>query len=106
VNYYRLKQIDTDGKVTYSPVRTVVFDNIGQEIMITPNPSNGLVTIILPPGSGNTQVNIFDNRGLQVYKNILRAGSQKLDLSNLAKGLYFLHFNVKNKTVIKKLLIQ
>jgi len=40
VNYYRLKQVDFDGKIEYSPVKKVKID-LNSSIIVYPNPSNG-----------------------------------------------------------------
>jgi len=47
VVYYRLKQIDMDGKSTFSPVRSIKLSN-ARNINIYPNPSQGALTIQHP----------------------------------------------------------
>jgi hypothetical protein len=46
-NYYRLKQIDYDGKITYSNIiNTICYDIIQPMINIYPNPTKNIINII------------------------------------------------------------
>lgn len=38
VNYYRLKQVDTDGQYSYSDVKTITFDPESVIVQVFPNP--------------------------------------------------------------------
>lgn len=45
-NYYRLRQVDYDGKVTYSKVITVDMKTLTSTLSVYPNPSSGMFTVI------------------------------------------------------------
>lgn len=45
-NFYRLQQIDTDGKITYSEIRAVKFVAAGASLQVYPNPTTGRITLL------------------------------------------------------------
>ena len=84
--YYRLRQIDVDGTDSYSPVVSVATQSI-QESLVYPNPSAGTVT--LPATMGTVHYRIFNALG-QVVLRGEAVGNDKLDLTSLPKGTFFL----------------
>lgn len=89
-NFYRLKQIDADGKSSYSPVTMVGFDGIAG-IRLYPNPVNNQLTV-----DGLTAATILKvvNIAGQTLKTLnVPPGTQKqeIDMSLLPVGLYFIH---------------
>lgn len=105
-NYYRLKQIDQDGKFVYSAIRMIVFEDITFNVNLKPNPSNGVFTVNLPVTRDVIQFNVFDSKGILIQKLRLNGGSQLVNLSKVPKGVYILNFVLKDKTIIKKVVIQ
>jgi|GEM_PF-1974606 len=95
VVYYRLKQIDIDGRYTYSKIVVLSLDNSKNIVLLYPNPvsDNGSLTITVNR-PGKVQGRIIDLSGKLVkeYQWQLIAGSTalSLDLSKLAKGMYYL----------------
>jgi hypothetical protein len=73
-NYYRLAQVDLDGKTTYSDVKWV---RIGGETatMVYPNPSSGVVNISRSANASKMNVQILDMSGrmVQQYNNITKS---------------------------------
>ncbi|MBC7652190.1 MAG: DUF4331 family protein [Deinococcales bacterium] len=104
VNYYRLKQVDNDGKFSYSPVRSVKFDakNI---ITVTPNPASNFINI--NSTQSNLNVTLFDGTGKKVATKALNGGNARFDISNLANGTYIIiaesnGVQVASKRIIKQ----
>lgn len=88
--YYRLRQVDTDGKFSYSlTVRTRISGHL-EAVSIGPNPTSGESTLLLPASwMGSYNCRIISASGTEVYrKNGLRAGSHKIDLSRWSPGMY------------------
>ena len=85
INYYRLKQVDSDGKFSYSNITSVTMD--GGVISFYPNPATKTITFNMPVES----VNIHDMRG----KEVLRSQSPKsvIDISSLQPGIYIIDIN-------------
>ena len=44
-NYYRLKQVDIDGRESVSEVRTVEFDLKNLQVSVYPNPANNIIKV-------------------------------------------------------------
>lgn len=95
VIHYRLKQVDIDGAATYSRVLTLSVERSANRIQCYPNPvigeANLTITLDKPE---QIQARIIDNMGkiVQVQQWFLSAGSTSLSLnmSRLAKGIYYL----------------
>ena len=84
VNYYRLRQIDTDGKATLSKVVSVV---LGKNVFIIHNTLVHDVLNITVSDDARGPLSIFNISGqLMAVKTI--EGTQQWDLSNLASGFY------------------
>ncbi|MHA4736402.1 T9SS type A sorting domain-containing protein [Dyadobacter sp. MSC1_007] len=95
-SYYRLKQLDYDGKFEYSKVIAVRGDQV--EIKVYPNPAQEYLTI-----SGieaGTEVSIINESGRVVLKSRINP-KQPIAIGGLRAGLY----NVLAGGVSKKLLI-
>ena len=97
VIYYRLKQVDLNGKFTYSDEVSVSSDNIEAEdnIKSFPNPFSSDININISTKAENTvHVNIFDIRGQLVHSSSFVAnqgeGIYKVEnLDGFAGGIYF-----------------
>ncbi len=96
LNYYRLKQIDVDGRFVYSPARLVIFDGLdAATVKYYPNPTNGMLFIEFSTVNINeaTIINITNANGVLVnqYKLSSTSGNKiQVDLSRYAKGIYFI----------------
>jgi hypothetical protein len=97
-NYYRLRQVDFDGKAELSKVVSVdLSGHPGAEAVpyIYPNPvKNGELSLLLPADfEENIQVKLFDSVGRLLRSATIGGGANLLDVNGLAKGLYLLHVN-------------
>lgn len=94
--YYRLQQVDTDNKATYSPLRVLTATtalisktNVTSPILhLYPNPAqpHELVVVV---GSAGARVHVLNLRGQLVASTVVAAdGHAKLPVAGLAAGLY------------------
>ena len=83
--YYRLRQVDTDGTTAYSPVATARRRT--EVVAIYPNPTTDAVT--LPASLGLVRYHILNGLG-QTLASGQATGGDRLDLSTLPKGSFFL----------------
>jgi hypothetical protein len=88
-NFYRIRQNDLDGKVTYSHIRKVVLHAADNTVALYPNPARDEVLI-----TGLTlasELRIFDNQGRVLLQTRLAKDKQVIDISKLAPGLYIVY---------------
>ena len=97
--YYRLKQIDFDGKFSYSPI--VFVEGLVGEVKIYPNPNNGTFTVLVGKGKLDLPARLLNAQGVEVWRGI-----QTEVKTNLPAGMYFLHTTVAGKTKVTKVVIQ
>ncbi len=92
-NYYRLRQIDFDGKFEYSSIAVVAFTKIEKTVDIYPNPSNRNITIqINNPQSLRMQVFLTNYLGQPVWQSGLIENTSSFirELTIENNGLYFI----------------
>ncbi|QHT68026.1 T9SS type A sorting domain-containing protein [Rhodocytophaga rosea] len=82
VLYYRLKQVDTDGKFSYSKIQDVVLQNWA--LRLFPNPADHIVNIALP---GKVHLQVISTQGQVVIEKKFESLTQ-LNVSGLPKGMY------------------
>lgn len=98
-NYYRLKQVDFDGKFDFSNVVIVDMSDRNSSIMLFPNPVSEELFIST---TYDVDVDIYNTLGQKI--NCLQiSGEKSFDMSNLRAGVYVLQFsNGIVKQVIKE----
>ena len=95
---------DTSECVTISHVG--LTQNNLDDISIYPNPSQGMITIQLPPEMNTVSVTISDQLGAVVFSTTLSDQQQTFDFNHLATGTYFVMLTANEKQVIHKLVIR
>lgn len=112
---YRYKQVDFDGRFSYSNIIKIdVKDNRNSLIVNTaPNPftRNTLITYTLPT-SGNTVLRLMDYTGKELVKIIngnQQAGVHKVDFNaaayGLSSGTYFLNLSNNHESITSKIVL-
>ncbi|MDO7887076.1 right-handed parallel beta-helix repeat-containing protein [Hymenobacter cheonanensis] len=103
--YYRLRQVDTDGQATYSPVRTLAGLGAGPaaqaRLHVYPNPAAPTARIVVQASAG-TQVQLLDIRG-QLLASVPVAGDGSASLlptSGLAAGLYIVRCGTQSTRLL------
>jgi Glycosyl hydrolase catalytic core len=91
LHYYRLRQVDFDGKHEFSPV--ISFKKKDNPIKITPSVSNQFLTLEMP--FAQATVLVSDVLGRIVLSQTLKNG-QSLDISRLATGHYVVSVATKD----------
>ena len=92
IHYYRLKQVDVDGQFSYSPIRTVQYDN-PQDFILYPNPSGDLINILTPYLAGSNQVlEVFSLLGEQLAVLPVKSGVTKINVGSWPAGIYQMRF--------------
>jgi Secretion system C-terminal sorting domain len=86
--YYRLRQIHFLSKESYSEIKAI-RNSRALQVLVYPNPANGVVNIVLPNGNGTTDISMIDYSG-RVIKNWNGNKTPNIQLSGLQKGIYSL----------------
>jgi hypothetical protein len=100
--YYRLKQVDLDGKFTYSAAIFVEKDNKGKvKTLVYPNPSVG--KFFVEHATSTKLITVFNLTGQMVFNQKTNDTERtEIDISNLASGLYFVRLNGDNGLIETK----
>lgn len=106
-NYYRIKQVDLDGKAEYSNVVSINMSDKFLEIITYPNPASSILSVdYFTDNKSAIRFSIIDAKGAlvkemnistQTGRNIIR-----FDISNLSKGIYLLKVANNKETVVSK----
>lgn len=108
LSYYRLKQVDFNGKFSYSDVCSVTNNGDGN-ISFYPNPVRTNLTIdyeFLEKPKSNV-ISVTDVTGKLVQVNSSFTDSKvTLDCSDLAEGIYFLKVLIGEKEIVNKFTVQ
>lgn len=100
--YYRLRQIDIDGKFEYSPVVFVENDRLN----IYPNPASADLFVEVGKENVNLPARLLNAQGVEVWKGVLASPTNQLDVSNLPKGVYFLNLVKGGKKIVEKIIVK
>ncbi len=91
--YYRLRQVDQDGNVVYSPVRTLALPTVTgpAQLLAYPNPAHDQVRVLLT-GATATSLELFDAVGRLVHSQSVPARDPEttISLTGLPAGVYVL----------------
>jgi hypothetical protein len=102
-NYYRIKQVDNDGKFSYSPIRSVRFDS-KTVLTVSPNPASSFINI--SSTQSNINIAIFDGNGKKVATKLLTSGNARIDISGLSSGTYIVIAESNGATVASKKIVK
>ena len=103
VRYYRLKQVDYNGKYEYSPLTSVSFPCREDGIEILPNPSTGVFSVGgLLSGS---EISLFNIVGKKIICQTSDTKFITISIADRPKGVYFLKAVVGDKVYTKKIIL-
>jgi hypothetical protein len=109
LQYYRIKQVDIDEKVSYSAVATVMLKNDKQNITIWPNPATSQIRIASNNSDNNsfyTKAQIFDLSGRKVTETLLQANTSTINVSKLSAGTYLIKIQSKDGTTYNQKIVK
>ena len=112
-NFYRLAQVDIDGKITYFNILKVVNPVSANQLyfQLMPNPVVNTMRIeMLNPSKGTLQVILTDIQGQQVrtwnFQKTNPFWEQSIDVSGIPKGNYILQVKGNNISEVKRFIKQ
>ena len=104
--YYRLKQVDKDGKFTYSSIVIVAYLGGKNWVNVYPNPVKDNLFIQRQNGSyTNTSIVITDASGKVVYQNnSTLSNTLDVETASWSKGIYIIKFNSNEGSTTMKVI--
>lgn len=99
-NYYRIRQIDLDGKSSYSKVITLLNRKELSQPLLYPNPAHNQVYIELPSSKDFEKIQVFNSNGQLQYAGKINNGQtyMLLDISQYASGSYLVQLKGAKET--------
>lgn len=96
-SFYRLRIIDTDGKISYSDV---IKSSRGgsHSISVYPSPAKDIIHIITDTKG---KISIYNTEGKLVHTQQLNVGNTIIDVSKLSDGIYFIDQSGQKISFIK-----
>ncbi len=107
INYYRLKQIEADGQVSYSPVRPIAFELKPFAVNASPNPANEKLKIQIQQAKQSGTIVLLDALGKERMIRNFEYGQSELEviLSQIEPGTYTLRVKSGNDSHVEKIVI-
>ena len=103
-NYYRLRQVDEDGKFTFSPIVKLDFSQNNQ-IVTYNNPFSDNLTLRLSNEYAGAQLSIHSIEGKLVWQQKISETTLRIDASKWTAGIYILKL-MKNGTQLNYKLVK
>ncbi len=107
--YYRIKQVDKDGKYSYSQTAQITIDANGISWILIPNPATEKAAVLFNKPLSNVRVVVSDANGRTVFSksepSIAAGTTIQLPIEKLAKGIYLVKVISNGNTDIQKLVI-
>ncbi|MFH0893231.1 MAG: T9SS type A sorting domain-containing protein [Bacteroidota bacterium] len=102
-SYYRLKQVDFDGKTHYSNIVSVNFNNGNTALEVFPNPATEQISIYFPGDEVKT-FTLYDAAGKAIItSNPIVEENYSMDISFLPKGIYYLRMSSDSNSDFRKI---
>lgn len=112
ISYYRIKQLDYDGKFELSFIVSAVFRGSSSILKIAPNPvKNGELNVELNSKieMEDFRLNIYNQIGVLAKMHTNKVYAKKyqevLSLRDLNKGIYFVEIIVDNQIFFKRIIV-
>lgn len=110
-NYYRLNQVDYNGKSEFSPTVMVrvdaplVRETQKEAFLLYPNPVKNEIWIKATENitaDNEVPLDVYNITGEKVYSALMQENLQRLDLTQYQKGMYFIRIGAKSYRILKE----
>jgi hypothetical protein len=107
VNYYRLKQVDLDGKATLSGIVKIITDKAGGFIA-GPNPAHSTVTVYRQNNTEPVRIELMNVNGRLIKQVSMAAttASTPINVNGLSKGIYLLQLTTSKGKFTEKIMVE
>ncbi|MGB8191233.1 MAG: T9SS type A sorting domain-containing protein [Chitinophagaceae bacterium] len=103
VNFYRLKQVDNNGKACYSAIVGIHQMN-EMNVLLYPNPASDVITLQRSDVSENGTLEIFNTSGKLLKRLVLPAGTatERIALNEYASGTYVIRVKTASQELVMR----
>ena len=103
-NYYRIQEVDIDGRSSYSSIVPVKSNSpLANEFYLINNPVRNSLRVHINGSTPNSMLMIFDMSGkLLMRQSVITGDIQQIDASSLSPGIYTIQYLSGTKKVSKK----
>lgn len=108
-NFYRLKQLDLDGKASYSKIVQLNFEDGAQRALVYPNPAKEQLWLQGDGFEAGATVQILDVNGRIVRafgKGTVQSGASRLNINGIPAGFYIIKIGGRNNVFTDKIIIE
>lgn len=106
-SYYRLKQIDKDGKFDYTKVLRVNRNSLSATVLIYPNPVREMLHVNFGRNINTVNVQLYNSQGqLVLTQVIMLQSSLQVNVKHLAAGIYSLKIKLPEGESVYKVMIE
>ncbi len=112
ISYYRLSQIDFDGRIIYSNILSINYLKEKRPIVrLYPNPSDGVITLAFDDfKDDDIDVRIYDISGKIIMSRYIRImennNTAQINLNGILQGEYFISYTSNSNTGTRRFFIQ
>ena len=92
---------DRDLDANFIFTEGIIENNIAAKVY--PNPTKGEITL---EGEGINHVRIVNAYGQTVYSSKIEGEQARIDLSNMAKGIYMMHIEANDGQAVRKIVVE
>lgn len=100
INYYRVKQVDTDGKFDYSRIVSIVYQY--NDLTLYPNPTNHTLTI----SSHDVICHIVIKNIMGAIVKVFDEPSNIIDITDLIEGVYLVELTTNQAQIVTRKIIK
>ena len=105
-SYYRIKEVNKDGRWQVSVVRPVNFD-AGYSITIAPNPAKDFIVITMDRiNNAGSTIQLFNASGNLIYTEKTNLSRININTASFVRGLYFIKISNAGEVAVQKVLLQ
>lgn len=100
-NYYRLKIVETNGKISYSVV-VKAWIGVTKQLLLYPNPAQKEIKLIFPGPRSTSTIAIVNSGGQVVQQLTTTDQSLAINIESLNKGVYFVKILTNQQIFVQK----
>jgi hypothetical protein len=105
-DYYRISEIDRDGKILYSEVKMVSFDFAPATVIISPNPAKDHLNISVAGNKEALHLALVNSVGQVVSTTIMKDEYNSIPVHAIPSGVYYLKITGGNISTVRKVVIE